>query len=251
MAVAEVISDVIVPIIIASKKEDGFHYVTLLGTGFYIGKSGFLLTAGHVLDQAGSYTSSGNALGVILIIKGQRHFFEVLNAEKHPAHDLGIIQLPVPALESFLVVSNTVENQSCEFHMWSYPEEIADLAKNDIISDKNGIPVGTTGIPIPELVFFQGYIRRRISKQLHLRIYTGDQFYEISEIGGACCSGSPIISKRAMGKTWPVIAIYIGENSSGQVAKAGYAVRLDQLYDWRPSILNGKSILEESMNRTI
>lgn len=250
MAVANNIIDVIVPIIIASKDKNGFKYETLLGTGFYIGKSGYVMTAGHVLEQAQAYTSKGNVLGVMLIIKGQRYFFEALSSEKHPAHDIGLLQLPAPSLESFLVISNTSENQTCEFHMWSYPEEIADLAKHDIVGEENGRPVGR-GIAIPELVFFQGYIRRRISKQLHLRIYTGDQFYEISEIGGACCSGSPIISKRAMGKTWPVIAIYIGENSSGQVTKAGYAVRLDQLYDWRPSILKGKSILEESMNRTI
>jgi len=96
MAVAKNISDIIVPIIIASKEENGFHYETLLGTGFYIGKSGYLLTAGHVLDQSRSYTTSGKALGVILIINGQRKFFESLGFEKHPTQP-DEIQASMPA----------------------------------------------------------------------------------------------------------------------------------------------------------
>jgi hypothetical protein len=138
--------------------------------------------------------------------------------------------------QSFLRISESPEFSSLDYHMWAYP----DLAAQEI-----GLlpqPDGVLGF-FPDLVFLKGYVRRRLSRELHLSVFRGDRFYEVSEVGGACCSGAPLISARTLGgSTWRVFGVYIGEETSHR--HVGYAVRSEAFCHWVPDML-GHSVLDE------
>jgi len=70
----------------------------------------------------------------------------------------------------------------------------------------------------------------------------GKNFYEVSEIAGACCSGAPL-STIAMPPG--VFAIYIGEEQARR--RCGYAMNLMRILDWAPGMF-GKPIRDEVVN---
>ena len=117
--------------------------------------------------------------------------------------------------------------------MWGYPEDIAqELEGQGRVIER------------PELIYAEGYIRRRISQHAFPGI-RGTQLFELSEVVGPGCSGSPIYINRK--PFWDVIGIYIGERLNERSTSVAYAIREDVFRDWVPTCL-GSSILEEAAN---
>lgn len=212
----EKFTDVVIPLIKANKKEDGtVEYVELFGTGFIIGANGFAITCAHVIDQLHEGLTENQVLITHFPYKGKIYPFELVNFEKHNSQDVGVFQVKDAKLTSWLKILNSHENSSLEYHGWGYPRETAkELQKLD-----------PGAFEYPELIFTQGYIRRRIDRELYpTSIYRGNSFYEVSDLGGSGYSGSPIIKKNTVGqKNYGIIGIYVGEKE-GEGVPVGYVV---------------------------
>jgi hypothetical protein len=98
----------------------------------------------------------------------------------------------------------------------------------------------------PDLVYNEGYVRRRYTGELPA-IY-GTSFFELSEVAGTGASGAPVCKITA--PAWDVIGIYVGEKINDRATSVSYAVRVESFRSWVPEIL-GKSVLDESQNVTV
>lgn len=228
------LTDVVIPLIRANRKSDSIvEYVELFGTGFLIGSNGFATTCAHVIDQLHEELNENQILITHFPYNGKLYVFELDKFEKHATQDVGVFQVKNAELTSFLKVLDSHENSSLEYHGWGYPKETAKELK---MFDLNAFEY-------PELIFTQGYIRRRINRELYPTIiYKGNSFYEVSEQGGAGYSGSPIIDKRTIGKEYyGIIGIYVGEKEGNGI---GYVVNSQSFVNWKPNVI-GRTILEE------
>ncbi len=220
--------------------ENELAYRNLVGTGFLIGKRGFAITAAHVIDELNTGKKSETDV-IIGIFPKEPHWMgaEITDLEKHPSEDVGILKLELPMLyrKSFLAITDAPQYSSGQYFCWGYPHEVAGELKQLDPSAKDR----------PDLIYTQGYIRRRISRELYPTIiYKGAQFYELSEIIGHGASGGPVIlQSRPAAQIWPVIGVYIGEKANGNIS---YAVRAEAFANWSPAIL-GNSIVEERSDR--
>jgi hypothetical protein len=114
--------------------------------------------------------------------------------------------------------------------MWGYPEDVAmELVER-----------GRT-VFRPDLIYAQGYIRRRIAHEIPS--IQGNQLFELSEVVGQGCSGSPVYVNRA--GVWDIIGIYVGEMLTERGTSRAFAVREEAFRDWQPSIID-RTVLEES-----
>ncbi len=204
----------------------------LIGTGFFIGKRGFAVTAAHVIDQMDPEIAYAgfvdkNTYGFI----GEKiNFFE-----KHPTEDVALIHLPNRPQESSFRISSTKEIASCDYNIWGYPMEVAqELLKNPISPD-------APKYERPDLIYSKGHVRRLISRELPFHIYRGSYFYELSAIAGDGCSGGPMVSLRNIKPPIDnVVGVYIGAQN-----KDGLAVRTERIASWVPELL-GRSLREET-----
>lgn len=216
----------------------------LIGTGFLIGARGFGLTAAHVLDQC--FTDLGENEAVVAIFWNmftEYVAFQVTAHEKHPTEDVGLVKLSHEDLWSIFEISDTHQNATCEYGCWGYPMEIAEELKKLYEGAQQQ----------PDLIYTQGYIRRRITRDLFpTMIFRGMQFYELSEQVGEGNSGAPVIWRRSIGAhKWQIIGIYIGEKGSKSIgekdgSKVSYAVRAEAFVGWQPALLKGRTVREES-----
>lgn len=71
--------------------------------------------------------------------------------------------------------------------------------------------------------------------------------FEVSEVVGQGCSGSPLYVNR--GGIWDVIGIYVGETLNDRGTSRAFAVREDAFRDWQPPIID-RTVLEESQDVT-
>nr|WP_278265266.1 hypothetical protein [Nocardia sp. AG03] len=158
---------------------------------------------------------------------------DVAQNETHPSEDVALLNIPALPHLSFLRPSPKPQHSSFEYMQWAYPDDVVqELEEHGQIVNR------------PDLFYLQGYIRRRLSDVPLLGI-KGRYFYELNEPGAIGCSGSPIIARRG-GATWEVVGIFVGERRSKTMSgytAVGYAVRMDALTDWIPSIA-GKTIFE-------
>jgi hypothetical protein len=226
------IRDVIVPLISGKWSSEGFAYERLEGTLFLIGKRGFAITAAHVVDQI----QSNPDIAAVAFINNAGEWVPVriISFESHPDEDVAVVKLEQAPWPSWLTISATSEHQACEYHAWGYPISIAESAAK----------YEEHGLERPDLVFTQGYVRRRISTPLPISIYRGTAFYELSEQAGHGCSGGPVISRSSVGRPlWSVCGVYIGELDGG--FSASYCVRTDALHSWQPKAM-GRSVRDES-----
>jgi hypothetical protein len=199
---------------------------SFLGTGFLIGNRGFALTAAHVIPDV-----PPDQIVAVFVRDGRWWGARLLAHERHPTEDVGIVRLAGEPWRSFFRLSNTWEGSSKGYQMWGYPEDVAhELEREGRV------------ITRPDLVYAEGYLRRRVTTQLP-RI-RGSEFFEVSEVVGPGCSGSPLYVNRQ--PFWDVIGIYVGERLNHRSTSVAYAVREDAFRDWVPSCLR-VSVLTESL----
>jgi hypothetical protein len=233
------IPEIIVPLMVAeyddaSKKLSSAR--ELIGTGFIIGVNGFALTAAHVIDQLNEAKKESELIFTHLQNSSGFHPFSITEFEKHPHEDVGIIKLSNPNLKSWLHISKERYLHSTPYMAWGFPRENAEELKD----------IRENAHLFPDLIYTEGYIRRVIHHELRSIVFIGKRFYEVSDLGGAGYSGSPVLDKKTVsGRTWQVIGIYIGEKE-GQGAPVGYVVPSISFFDWVPDIL-GCSVYDESL----
>ena len=207
----------------------------LEGTAFLIGERGFMLTAAHVAEVLKTKTKP---VAIFMDHTGKSSVAAIIDYECHPTEDVAVLKLPEGSWGSIHDVSPARQFGSIEVMMWAYPENVAKEHQRTVAPDN---PEAAT--VRPDLVYFQGYVRRIISREIPVGIFRGSEFYEVSQIGGACASGAPV-TFRAPGQVFKVIGIYVGENTSDARREIGIVVRSDAFHDWTPTIL-GNAVAAE------
>jgi len=207
-----------------------------LGTAFLIGTGQYALTAAHV-------AAMGRSLPMVLVSvnnDGESYGHEVEAAEAHPTEDVAILRLGSPLWPSWMQLAGTFETQTLSYRSWGYPENVL----HEVVT--NGL-----ALPRPDLIYTQGYVRRRLS--MTVPGLNGTQFFELSDAAGGGCSGAPVLRRTAIaGGFWDVVGVYIGERQveGRDPIRVGLAVREEAFRDWVPDVL-GRSILDESRSGSL
>ncbi len=219
------IRDFVFPICIGKNNGDGIEFRKFLGSGFLIGSNSFALTAAHVVEGI------GEVFAMFVDEENKWLAFPITVKETHPEEDVALIKVGYSPLKSIFSLNNSFETQSLEYKQFAYPDDMM------YEFEECGRAYGR-----PDMIYLQGYIRRRTNHPIpQMR---GKYFFELSQIGGTGCSGSPILKIDQM-KNWRVIGIYVGERLNDRGTSVSYAVREDAIRDWVPQIL-GHSILVEA-----
>lgn len=203
-----------------------------LGTAFSIGDGSLALTAAHVLPPPGDVT-----LCLMKLVDREWWSVPVRSWDVHPVEDVALLYLSEPLEHAWLKLEGGHEGQSASYRQWGYPDSVL-LELVD--------PTSGTALPRPDLAYFQGYIRRRLS-DMEIPGMRGRSFFELSEVSGPGTSGSPLMP---LDRPWHVIGIYVGERLTDETPprRLSYAVREDAFRDWTPDSL-GRSILDASVPR--
>jgi Trypsin-like peptidase domain len=214
----DTIRNVVLPIVEVEGTPPNLAYKRLLGSGFLIGGSAYLLTAAHVFRPC----QPGYAVA-LRVVDGRFETIQLENIIEHPTEDVAICSVKIPNhVISFLQPSSMAEHQSADCHVWGYP--------SDVLYDSGETVAAGRTLQRPELIFMKGYIRRRVTRPIPP--FKGSQFYEINDSAGAGCSGAPMI----VFPTWRVCGVYMGEVTSEQggnpIRSRGYAVRMEAVADW-------------------
>jgi len=213
---------------------------SLKGTAFFIGERGFAVTAAHVTDDL---RRGGEPIG--LFTDGHEWYpIPVIDMESHPSEDVAVVKLQ-GNWHSIIYINPSSEHSSCDYELWGYPERAATELRRDATS-----PEEAESLIRPDLVYNRGYVRRRLSREFSVSIYRGQAFYELSEVGGSCCSGAPVINHQRTQGPWPAFAVYIGEETSEALTAVGYATRCDSLAQWIPTILGGRLDEQRASSKT-
>ena len=228
---SDAIRDYVFPIASAEMRGDDIAVKRVLGTAFLIGRQGFALTAKHVI--AGSEVE--RLIAIFALQSGGWFGYEITAREAHSTEDVALVKLDGAPWKSFFRLSNSVEHASCQYRLWGYPDD----ATFELVA-------GNQAVVRPDLVFNEGYVRRRYTGELPA--IQGTSFFELSEVAGTGASGAPVCKITA--PVWDVIGIYVGEKINDRATSVSYAVREESFRSWVPEIL-GKSVLEESQNVTV
>ena len=220
------VRDYVFPLCTGEKSNDGISFKRFLGSGFLIGQNAYALTAAHVIKGINE-----DIFAMFIDESNQWLAFKVKDSEIHPEEDVAIIRTECLSLKSFFCLNNAFETQSQQYKQFAYPDdmmyELSDFGK-------------ATGRP--DMIYLQGYIRRRTNHPIPKM--KGKSFFELSQIGGTGCSGSPIFKIDQL-KKWRVMGIYVGEQLNERGTSVSYAVREDAIREWSPQLL-GHSILSEA-----
>lgn len=215
----------------------GLKPTEFLGTGFFIGSHSYALTAKHVMRNAKT--------PAILMRDASRtgwHAFAVKEHEPHPSEDVSLLRIEDPwhgSWRSIFGLPNRHEGSSMTYFLFGYP----DSAMREIVED------GMARMR-PDLIYSEGHVRRRMT-DIPLPVISGTQLFELSQVAGAGCSGSPVINKRSLGQNaWQLVGVYIGERLDEDATSVGYAARLAELSDWKPDMLSGRTLGEEANDNT-
>ncbi|EPB5914418.1 serine protease [Citrobacter amalonaticus] len=219
------IRDYVFPLCIVEDSPEGSSLQQFLGSGFLIGNNAFALTARHVLRGVEGRVCA------LFVVNSEWRAFDISNIEFHPEEDVAIFKVNHPDLRSIFCFNNEFENASREYMQFAYPDDM--MYELEVDGRASGRP---------DMVFLKGYIRRRTNHPIpHIR---GVQFFELSQIGGTGCSGSPIF-KPNNGGPFKVMGVYVAERLNERGTSVSYAVREDAIRDWIPNVL-GHSLLTEA-----
>ncbi len=217
---------------LALVQEDAGHLALtgFLGTAFLIGSRGVALTAGHVLPAV---DSASHVAGLFVDTDSTWRAFPLKGFEHHPSEDVAVLALEGGPWRSFLRLTNEHAGQTLHYRLFGYPEDVASE-----ITVKNRVALR------PDLIYSEGYVRRRLSMALPTN--RGTQFFELSAPAGRGCSGSPVMKiDQLPAPAWTVIGVYVGEKINDRDASVGFAVRAEAFCDWEPNLVEN-SILRES-----
>lgn len=239
------VRDMVFPIIHAKKVDGGIEMVSFLGTGFLVGSKGYALTAAHVMevDKVKDHAVVG------MFVQKETGKWTVWNADLcdvHPSEDVALLKMRNDHWEeAAFKVSFEKQFSAFEYKLFGYP--YANLYEDADARAPDGRVLGR-----PDLIYSAGHIRRRTN--FSLPGIRGRCFYELSQPVGSGCSGSPIFTVR--GRSWEVVGIYVADKSESVSfyklnenldqeletiefpGALAYAVRLDDLSDWKPKVLN-------------
>jgi len=211
--------DAVLPLATASVQGPGTLSVdSFLGTGFIVGQPQRLITARHVVGDL------NNVVGLrvqdkawISVGFGRRY--------DHPYEDICVYDLveQIPCIDWFQL-SAEEQFSSGDYSAWGYPD--------DIFYDQHNPSLGKKALPLPDIVYSAGHLRRRVSYEIPA--LWGAAFCELSAVIGAGASGGPVLTKRR-GRL-EVIGVYIGERTmqtgTSPPRQVGYALRLAAVADW-------------------
>ncbi len=230
------IGDYVFPLLKGRIFDNKLTQVELIGTGFLIGRLGYAITAGHVIDQLLEDNEPNDHILAGFLEDNKWTVLTISHYEKHESEDVGIIKINNLKRNSILRITDAPYVSSAQYICWGYPHEVA----------KELLNLSENALLRPDLIYTQGYVRRRIDGELYPTIiFKGTQFYELSETVGGGNSGGPIIDKNSLSNDiWTVFGIYIGEKSEGNIS---YAVRTEAFSSWAPQLL-GHTIIEECNN---
>lgn len=200
---------------------------TLRGTAFFIGGDGIAVTAGHV----GQDLQSGGEPVALFATDKQWISVPISDWEGHPTEDIATLKLK-GSWDSIIEISFASEFSSCEYELWGYPERVA----HEIRSSAETAEEAASAVK-PDLIYNRGYVRRRISRSLPVSVYSGECFYELSEVAGSCCSGAPLIKRQRAGGPWQAFGIYIGEETGSGHTSVGFGSRFDAIASWVPKLV--------------
>jgi hypothetical protein len=147
--------------------------------------------------------------------------FDITNIEHHPSCDASRFKIVGQSFKTIFTFSITPEHASCNIRCFGYP--------NDCLHEINNCgPI----MARPDLVYFQGYIKKRVSFKPGFSMIKGIGFYEINEYFQAGCSGSPVFVIKSPGNVWDIIGIYVGDKQVNDSPRLGYVLRNDQYSEW-------------------
>lgn len=230
----DAIRDYVFPLFEVEQQDaSGLRAGRFLGTGFFVGQRNLALTAAHVLRS----TQLPVAVALVDGDSGWRAL-AVRASEEHPTEDVAVMMIEPPtpggSWVSMVRWSTDWVGSSLPYHLWGYPEDAAyELVEGD------------QAVLRPDLVYSEGHIRRRLSG-IPLPMIQGSKFFELSDVAGAGCSGSPVLHRRP-GQMWELVAVYVGERVNERATSVGYAVRIEEIGEWVPELV-GRSILQEANN---
>lgn len=187
----------------------------LLGTGFLLKNSdGVGLTAGHVADEM----VADRAVALFRDPSGAWQTRAVTVVERHPDDDLALVRVEGITWQSPLFVTSAAEYSSAHYSMWGYPLDVTNELDHD----------GRI-TPRPDLIFSEGHIRRRLT-DINFRGISGRKMYELSNVAGSGCSGSPVCIRQPGRDPFEVIGVYIGERySEADHVSVAFAVRSEAI----------------------
>ena len=240
------VRDIVFPLILAKKVgSNAIEMVAFLGTGFLVGSEGYALTAAHVIDV--NLQPLQAVVGMFVDKETNKwQVFNVDTCDIHPTEDVALLKMrngdwyPTDVKVSF-----EKQFSSFEYKLFGYPD--ANLRENVDYKDANGRVLGR-----PDLIYSSGHIRRRVS--FNLPGIKGKYFYELSQPVGPGCSGSPVFA--SINGVWHIVGVYVADKTESVAYEAydkdlnwglhtieiagalSYAVRMDDLQDWLPKVLN-------------
>ena len=222
----DAVRDFVFPLAVVSPSHEGLSLTKPLGSAFLIGNRGFALTAKHVISGC----SGDEIAGLFVLPDGGWVGFRVEAREMHPTEDVALVRISGGPWASPFRLSGTSEHASCRYRLFGYPDDTT----YEIVR-------GHKAVIRPDLVYNEGYIRRRVTGSVPA--VAGSSFFELSEIAGGGSSGAPVF--KFSKPTWDVIGIYVGEKTNDRSTSVSFAVREESFRDWSPSILRC-SVYEES-----
>jgi hypothetical protein len=215
--------DFIFPVVAVEWVDDQtIDYRGLLGTSFLVKNGdGLAITAGHVADSI----IADRAAALFRDVDGAWQPRAITIIDRHATDDLALIRVEGITWQSQLFVTSAAEQGSAHYSMWGYPLDVTNEQEED----------GQIA-PRPDLIFSEGHIRRRLTDIKFLGI-TGRKMYELSNVAGSGCSGSPVCIRQPGRHPFEVIGVYIGERySEADHVSVAFAVRSEAILDAWPHI---------------
>lgn len=201
-----------------------WRFTRFLGSAFLIGSRSYALTAAHVVADVDEFTA-------MFVDKGEWLGFKAVIVERHPTEDVALIRIKCQNLKSIFCMNDQREYSSRSYMQFAYPDDMM----YELMQDNRA-----TGRP--DLVYLEGYIRRRTNHAIPN--INGTALFELSQIGGTGCSGSPIYKTTDLTQKWTVLGIYVAERLNERGTSVAYAVREDVFREWSPVEL-GRTIRDE------